>query len=218
MNKNLINYLKNNNLGRATFLPISSMKIRLLSDQERSIVAKNKTYGVASSVVKYDSSLRTVFESLLGRTVIVANIDTAVSLARQSNFSYKIVTLDGDVINPQGSMSGGSKKAITSNLLSRENEIENIANQIVKITNSYNDLKTLKADLEGKLVNLNSKAEELSQKIIVAQIESAKQAQNYEQLSVYVDELNKERIGLSQEKIDFATKIEVISKALSSIT
>lgn len=214
--KYLINYLKNNNLGRATFLPISSMKIRLLSDQERAIVARNKTYGVASSVVKYDSSLRTIFESLLGRTVIVANIDMAVSLARQSNFSYKIVTLDGDVINPQGSMSGGSKKAITSNLLSRENEIENISNQIIKITNSFNDLKNLKIDLEGKLAGLNNKAEELSQKIVVAQIESAKQAQNYEQLSVYVDELNKERISLSQEKIDFATKIEVISKALSS--
>ena len=213
--KFLINYLKRNNLGRATFLPISSMKVRTLSDQERMIVSKNKTFGVASSIVKYDTSLRSIFESLLGRTVIVENIDLAVNLAKQSNFSYKIVTIDGDVINPQGSMSGGSKKAITSNLLSRDNEIENIANQITKITNSFNDLKTLKVQYENQLANLNRQDAELSSKLLSAQIESAKQAQNLEQLSVYVDELNKERINLSQEKINFSTKIEVITNALN---
>ena len=214
--KFLINYLKHNSLGRATFLPISSMKIRLLSETEASIVRRNKTLGVASSIVKYESNLKSIFESLLGRTVIVDNIDNAVQLARQANFSFKIVTLDGEVINPQGSMSGGSKKAVSSSLLMRDNEIENIANQITKLTNSFNDLKTLKIDLEGKLkVNLNN-AEVLSEKIIVAQIENAKQAQNLEQLSVYVDELNKERINLSQEKINFSSKIEVITNAINN--
>ena len=214
--KFLINYLKRNNLGRATFLPISSMKIRLLSEQEKAIVNRNKTYGVASSVVKYDSSLKSIFESLLGRTVVVENIDIAVQLARQSNFSYKIVTLDGEVINPQGSMSGGSKKAITSNLLMRDNEIENISNQIVKITNSFNDLKVLKVNLENQLATLNNQSNDLNDKLVVAKVESAKQSQNLEQLSVYVDELNKERINLSQEKINFSTKIEVISNAINS--
>ena len=214
--KFLINYLKRNNLGRATFLPISSMKIRTLNDAEQMIVKKNKTFGVASSIVKYDPALKSIFESLLGRTVIVENIDIAISLARQSNFSYKIVTVDGDVVNPQGSMSGGSKKAITSNLLMRDNEIENISNQITKITNSFNDLKTLKAQIEGQLATLNREESELSNKLLSAQIESAKQAQNLEQLSVYVDELNKERINLSQEKINFSTKIEVITNAINS--
>ena len=214
--KFLINYLKRNNLGRATFLPISSIKIRTLNDAENMIVKRNKTFGVASNIVKYDASLKSIFESLLGRTVIVENIDLAVSLAKQSNFSYKIVTIDGDVINPQGSMSGGSKKAITSNLLMRDNEIENISNQITKITNSFNDLKTLKLQLEGQVANLTNQSNDLGEKLLLAQIESAKQAQNLEQLSVYVDELNKERINLSQEKINFATKIEVITNALNS--
>jgi len=214
--KFLINYLKRNSLGRATFLPISSMKVRLLTDFEQNIVRKNKTYGVASSVVKYESNLRTIFESLLGRTVIVENIDTAVNLAKQANFSFKIVTLDGDVINPQGSMSGGSKKAVSSSLLSRDNEIENIGNQITKIVNNFNDLKALKQDLEGKINVLTNQEEGLREKLLSAQIESAKQAQNLEQLSVYVDELNKERINLSQEKINFATKIEVITNAINN--
>ena len=214
--KFLINYLKRNNLGRATFLPISSMKIRLLSDQEKSVLRRNKTYGVACDVVKYDASLKTIFESLLGRTVIVANIDDAVSLAKQSNFSFKIVTIDGDVINPQGSISGGSKKAITSNLLSRENEIENISGQISKISTTLEEVKILKKQLEKELEVLRGEKKENDEKIVVAQIENAKQSQNYDQLSIFVDELNKERISLSQEKIDYATKVEVITKAISS--
>lgn len=214
--KFLINYLKRNNLGRATFLPISTMKVRLLNDLELSVVRKNKTFGVASNVIKYDGYLKNIFESLLGRVVIVSGIEDAVSLARQSNFSFKIVTLDGDVINPQGSISGGSKKAITSNLLTRENEIENISSQLNKLSQSLDSLKNEKANKERILEELKLKNEELKNRIVVAQIENAKQQQNYEQLNIYVEELNKERISLSQEKIDFTTKIEVITNAISN--
>ncbi len=215
--KYLINYLKHNNYGRATFLPITAMKVRLLSESERNIVAKNKTYGVASSVVKFDSNLKAVFESLLGRTVVVDTIDTAVSLARQSNFTFKIVTLDGDVVSTQGSMSGGSKKAVTSNLLTRDNEIENLTHQIDKLSKSFEEFKNLKTTLEAELTKITHIDEDLQSRLVVSQVESAKQAQNLEQLSVFVDELNKERIALSQEKIDFTTKIEVIAKALASV-
>ena len=214
--KFLINYLKRNNYGRATFLPISSMKVRLLNDIEKAIVNKNKTYGIASSVVKYDSSLKNIFESLLGRTVIVNTTDDAISLARQTNFSFRIVTLEGEVINPQGSISGGSKKAASSNLLMRDNEIENLNNQISQITKSLNSCKEEKDNLEKLFIVLSKEIDSLQEKLLIARVESVKQNQNYEQLSVYVDELNKERISLSQEKIDYSTKIEVITKALNS--
>ena len=212
--KYLINYLKRNNFGRATFLPITSMKVRLLSEAEQSIVRRNKTYGVASSVVSYDVKLRSIFESLLGRTVVVNTTDDAISLARQAGYSFRIVTLEGEVINPQGSISGGSKKAVTSNLLMRDNEIENLGTQILKYEGLAKELKEKKETLDNNLKILTAENEDLQQKLVVAQVESAKQTQNYEQLSIYVDELNKERITLSQEKIDFSTKIEVINKAL----
>ncbi len=212
--KYLINYLKRNNFGRATFLPITSMKVRLLSEAEQSIVRRNKTYGVASSVVSYDVKLRSIFESLLGRTVVVNTTDDAISLARQAGYSFRIVTLEGEVINPQGSISGGSKKAVSSNLLMRDNEIENLGTQILKYEGLAKELKKKKETLDNNLKILTAENEDLQQKLVVAQVESAKQTQNYEQLSIYVDELNKERITLSQEKIDFSTKIEVINKAL----
>lgn len=214
--KFLVNYLKRNNYGRATFLPITSMKVRLLTDSEQALIRRNKIFGVASNIIKYDLQLRSVFESLLGRTVVVETTDDAVSLAKQAGFSFRIVTLEGDVINPQGSITGGSKKAITSNLLSRDNEIANISTQIQVQSKVLQDLKTKKSQLDSNLNKLIEQNSSYQDKLVVAQVESAKQSQNYEQLLVFVDELNKERITLSQERLDFATKIEVISKALSS--
>ncbi len=214
--KFLINYLKRNNYGRATFLPITSMKVRLLNDMEQSLLRRNKTFGVASSVIKYDLSLRSIFESLLGRTVIVDNTDTAVSLAKQAGFSFRIVTLDGDVVNPQGSISGGSKKAVTSNLLTRDNEIESLNTQIVKLSRDLEQAKTEKVNFDKSLNDLIAKNSTYQDNLVVAQVESAKQNQNYEQLSVYVEELTKERMALSQERLDYSARIEVITKALNS--
>ncbi len=214
--KFLINYLKQNNLGRATFLPVSSMKVRHLSSDELQTVRRSKSLGVASDIVKYSPSLRGVFESLLARTVVVRSVDDAISLARQTNFSFKIVTLDGEVFSTQGSITGGSKKAVTSNLLMRDNEIENLAVQISKMTNSLNEFKNQEQLFENNLARLLQEEEELSKHLVKAQVESAKQAQNLEQLTIYVEEMDKERILLGQEKIDYSTKVEVISKALSS--
>ena len=214
--KFLINYLKRNALGRATFLPISSMKVRLLNDYERNVVQHNKTYGVASNIVKFDPNLRSIFESLLGRTVVVESINDAVNLAKQSSFSFKIVTLDGDVINPQGSIAGGSKKAVSSNLLMRDNEIENISKQLEKIEENFKALSQEKNDIDKKLQVVTQENSALQDRLVAAQVDCAKTAQNREQISVYVEELNKERLALSQERINFAAKIEVITKAISA--
>lgn len=214
--KYLINFLKKNNFGRATFLPISSMKIRSLTPNEEQIVKNNKSYGIASSIITFAPKLRSIFESLLGRVVIVETIDNAVTIAKQSNFAFKIVTLDGDVINPQGSISGGSKKAVSSNLLTRDSEIENLSRQIDKLFDAYEEHKATKQDLEKDIYVLSQEIAVTQEKLVVSQVECAKQNQNCEQLSVYVEELTRERIGLSQEKIDFNTKIEVITKALLS--
>lgn len=128
--KVLINYLKDGKLGRATFLPISAVKPRSLSVNDRRYLSSNGCLGVASELVKTDSVYRPVIDSLLGSTVICDNLDNAVTLAKQSGYSFKIVTLDGDVLSPQGSMSGGSKKSNDSSLLGKENEIKKLKENI----------------------------------------------------------------------------------------
>ncbi len=124
--KVLINYLKDSKLGRATFLPISAVKPRSLNENDRRFLSLNGCLGIASELVKTESVYRPVIDSLLGSTVVCDNLDNAVNVAKQSGYAFRIVTLEGDVLSPQGSMSGGSKKSNDSSLLSKENEIKKL--------------------------------------------------------------------------------------------
>ncbi len=134
--KRLVQYLKSRNYGRATFLPISSVKPKFINQSFVSLLRSGGCYGIASELITFDSVLQPVIDSLLGNTVVVENMDVAIRLANASRFGFKIVTLDGDVLNTGGSIAGGSKKAEVNNLLSREREIEDIGEKI-KIQQSH---------------------------------------------------------------------------------
>ena len=122
----LINYLKDTKYGRATFLPITAVKPRSLSANDRRFLSSTGCLGVASELVKCESVYRPVIDSLLGATVVCDNLPNAVAVAKQSGYAFRIVTLEGDVLSPQGSMSGGSKKSNDSSLLSKETEIKKL--------------------------------------------------------------------------------------------
>ena len=142
--KQLIEYLRQNSYGRATFLPITTMKRR---DIDKSQIAGRKNcYGVASSLIQYDPKIDNVISNLLGGTVVVEDMYTAVEMARETRYTFKIVTLNGDVVNPQGSMSGGSKKQDAVNLINREREIKTLAEEIEKLK-----LSVVKIDGELKV-------------------------------------------------------------------
>ena len=121
--KAAIGFLKRCGGGRATFLPLSTITGRYL--QESGLERTPGFVGVASDLVKSDPRYRGIVENLLGRTVIAENIDCAISMARQFRNRFKIVTLDGQVMNPGGSMTGGSINK-ESGILSRANELEKL--------------------------------------------------------------------------------------------
>ena len=153
--KDLIKFLKENSFGRATFLPITSMKRR---DLDRKIIAgKTGCFGVASDLISYDKKIDNVISNLLGSTVIVENLYTAVNLAKSCGYAFRIVTIDGDVVNPQGSLTGGSKKAESSNLIGREREIETLGKEIVRLNERRENIEN---ELKDKITFLeNSKKE-----------------------------------------------------------
>ena len=105
--KRAINYLKQNNVGRATFLPISAIKPRYM--EEKNLDDNFGFVDVASNLVDCDEQYRDIVENLLGRVMVVEDIDCAIAISKRYKNRYKIVTLDGQVMNPGGSMSGGSK-------------------------------------------------------------------------------------------------------------
>lgn len=125
--KKAIYFLKNSNSGRATFLPMTTVKGREL--EEKNLFSCPGFINIASRIVEYDSKYDNIIQSLLGRTVIADNIDAAVRMGQKYSHKFKIVTLDGQVINAGGSMTGGSK-IHNSGFLSRANKIEKLNAEI----------------------------------------------------------------------------------------
>ena len=139
--KAAISYLKRTGGGRATFLPLSTIQGRTL--QESGLESCRGYVGIASELVSADQRYRGIVENLLGRIVIVQDIDAAINMANKYRNRFKIVTLDGQVMNPGGSMTGGSVNK-EAGILSRANELE-------KLTNREKDLQQKKLIAEAEL-------------------------------------------------------------------
>ena len=147
--KRAIAYLKDNRAGRATFLPLTSIKAKEFT--EKGLDNCEGYIDLASNLVKCDKKYEEIVESLLGRTAVVENIDDAVSMAKKYSYRFKIVTLDGQVMNAGGSMTGGSKGSGTG-FLSRVNEIESLKEKV----------KSLEKDLEEKQKKYDAVAGEIN--------------------------------------------------------
>ena len=137
--KAAISYLKRTNGGRATFLPISALRPKTL--QENGLQTCAGFVGIASDLITADPKYRGVVENLLGRTVIVENIDNAISMAKRYANRFKIVTLDGQVMNPGGSMTGGSVSR-EAGILSRANELEKLTANEKKLSEKLHGLES----------------------------------------------------------------------------
>jgi chromosome segregation protein len=160
--KDLINYLKNNRFGRVTFLPVTSVKERNVSPLVSSKLGMKGVQGIASDLISFDDKYKKVFTSLLGSTVIVDTMENAIEFSRATSYTSKIVTLDGDVISPQGSMTGGSRKENTANILGRDREIETLKKDLEVIKNKIEKMTEEQENLRNRS---SKKSDELSAKI-----------------------------------------------------
>lgn len=132
--KRAIDFLKRNHAGRATFLPLNVIKSRLLPmDVMNRIKVNQEVVGVASELVSYDPRYRQIIENILGSIIVTKDLNVAKNLAKQLNYRYRIVTLEGDVINAGGAMTGGAVKRQGSSLLRQKNEIEDCRQQIASL-------------------------------------------------------------------------------------
>ena len=172
--KEAVRYLKNNNLGRATFLPISVIKPRSIdSESYETIKSMNGFVDTASNLVKYDTKYRNIVLSLLGTIVVVDNIDNANLISKKLKNRYKVVTMTGEVVNIGGSITGGSLKK--SSILSERYELENVIkdidvldSEIKEIENKINEVDDNYTNLELEknsiIISVNSNSEILKNK------------------------------------------------------
>ena len=162
--KRLIEYLRKNNLGRASFLPISSVKGKKLEK----IRGKNTgIIGIASDLIQYSKKHENIILNLLGRTVIVQDMDTAIRVAKDNGYSFRIITVEGDVINPSGAITGGSVAKKTVNILGRGREIEKLQKEIKnleeKIKKLENEKENYQQSIEQVLETVSSFEKELQE-------------------------------------------------------
>ncbi|MBQ3494414.1 MAG: chromosome segregation protein SMC [Clostridia bacterium] len=215
--KELISYLKENQFGRATFLPITMMKPKKITEEDKKALNINGCFGIASDLISYENNIANVVSNLLGSTIIVDTLDTAIYITNKTKLSYKIVTLDGDIINPTGSMTGGSRKNEAANLISRDREIKTLAQEIEKIhmqvkQKSENIIVLTKKHEELK-ANMNSLLNAQSQAQVAFATEN-------ERLATFTNALNQildEKQALEVQKAQLSSQIDYLRQELSSI-
>lgn len=132
--KRAIEHLKKNNIGRATFLPISSVNGKYLDLNTINELKKQEGFcGVASDLISFSPEYRGIVLSFLGKVVVVESLESGIKLARKFGYSFRIVTIDGDVLSTSGSMSGGSNESRGTGILSRNRDIIDLKDEIDKL-------------------------------------------------------------------------------------
>ena len=188
--KRMIQYLKQNKFGRATFLPLTSVNGSNYKIQP-DVLREQGVIGVASALVQVEERFKGLAENLLGRTIVVDHIDHGISLARKYKQTLRIVTLEGDLLNPGGAMTGGAFKN-TSNLLSRRREIEEFEKTVKMLKADMEEMERViegqKEERSGYYASVETIKEELQKSYVIQN--TAKM--NYNQVNSKIQEAKRE--------------------------
>ena len=216
-----INYLKKNNLGRVTFLPMNIIKSNKIDT--KNIKSSNNFIGIASDLIKFDDKYKNIIENILGRTIIIDNIDNAIKFAKENNHKFKIVTLDGDILNPGGSLTGGSLR-VTGNILSRKRLINEYKDKIDLLKNELDTLYLDKNKVDNNisknremLNKINNDITNLDKEFIIENAKINKLKEEIESLKVSIEKLENEKKGLRSNLEYTLEKTRLIKEDILSI-
>lgn len=219
--KKLVEYLRKNNIGRASFLPITSIKGKKIDNIKGN---KSGIIGIAVELVKYNKKYEQIIYNLLGRTVIVDNMDTAIRIAKENGQNFKIVTQEGDIINTSGAITGGAVMKKTVNILGRENEIKKIGQEIKKTQENIEKIEKEKEEYEESIEGILEIAERLEKELQENEITYATGKQKVlsfeeeiQKIENRLQKLKEEQSKLEEQK-EFATnKKAKIQKEIEEI-
>ena len=195
--KSMIEYLRENNIGRASFLPITTVKGNKLEKYKK----VEGTIGVASDLISYDPEYDEIMKNLLGKSVIVDNMENAIKLANENKHSFRIVTLNGDIISPSGSMTGGAISKKTSNILGRTEEIKTLKKELEEIEIAIKELQKEKENITKSNLDKLQQIEELKEQLQQNEIKYATEQEK-------MNSIIKEIISLENEKEKRNSEIE----------
>lgn len=223
--KQAIEYLKKNRLGRATFLPVTAVKARSLDDNTHNrLNNENGFINAASELVKCDEKYKGIVANLLGTTAVVNNIDAGIRIAKSFSYKFRIVTLEGDVINTSGAMTGGSTESSATGILGRKREIESLKTVLVALKSEYVQIT---GDIENlvKKINITNKSIEeagtelKNNELIKIRDEShaASIDEDIEKLNAKADMLEQESVQLARQKGAITSELAICAKEAEEI-
>lgn len=208
--KRMIQYLKQNRYGRATFLPLTSVGKRQPQINENALKEPG-VIGIGSELVQADSRYDGLKIHLLGRTYVVDTIDHAVALARKYQYSLRIVTLEGESLSPGGSMTGGAFKN-TSNLLGRKREIEELEKTVAQLKENIGKHKNRMEEISTARELLKEDLEQLREDLKQAMLNSNTAKLNMERAKEQKEENDSQYSGLIQESREIEEQLTEITQ------
>ncbi|HLR60749.1 MAG TPA: chromosome segregation protein SMC [Pseudogracilibacillus sp.] len=239
--RNAINWLKKENKGRATFLPIESMNNTRQIPQSTQIEIENHSgfIGIAANLIKTDQLYQQLISYLMGNIIVAKTLKDANELAKLTKRRYRIVTLDGDVVFPGGSMSGGAKRKVNQSLFTREKDLATLTQKLTDFTartKTYEDETQRQINLienvKVKLKQINETKEKQNEYLNQLNEEKQTVQKSHDELNdnLLIYDLNKEQteneMKENQQKIDqlnkaliaLKTKLEHINSEIATLT
>ena len=222
--KDLIEYLKKNKLGRITFLPLNIINgKRIIIDN--GVKEIDGYLGIASEIVKFDSKYTKIMDYSLGRTLICTNMESAFKIAKITNYKNRIVTLEGEVLNAGGALTGGSIKGKASNILSRKREIDDLKKRISieketleSLSKELEKLKNERKTIDEKILNYTDKAHEIKIEIVTSKSELSNLENEIKKLNINLNSLQDEKKSLDEEILSLNKKLEEYEYNLNKLT
>ncbi|SDJ02495.1 chromosome segregation protein SMC [Salimicrobium halophilum] len=238
--RNAIEWLKKTNQGRATFLPMEAIKERFVPERTLEGVRKESGFvGVASALIQVDSKYNAILRNLLGHILIADTLETANAIARKTGRKFKVVTLEGDVVNPGGSMSGGAKSGKSSSLFSQEQELKDLTEKVAdyeeKMKRAEKKVKSLKESMEEQerhLQKVEQKSSEVEKEVRTHREEERKlqfSIDNYEERLAFLDreyvqqkeeydKTSKDMLAIDSDLDELEKKIEQTQQEIDRLT
>ncbi len=223
--KKAIEYLKANKMGRATFLPISSVNGKNFDGPMLNRIKGSDGFcGVGSDLVTYDSKYSGIIDSFLGKVVVIDNLDNAIKMARSFGYSFRIVTLEGDILSTGGSMSGGSLENRGPGILSRSREINELDAELVSIKTADSamekDIKLLSEDIAQINSEISSIENDIKNNELVKIRDESHLSQveeNIKKTAARMDMLKQEREQLDRQLAEISRELDKYQQELNAI-
>ncbi len=221
--KKFVGFLKDKKAGRATFLPLSVIKGKTINLDAR-LKEEYNILGLGHELIKYDKNYKEIFEFLLGRTIIVKDMDSGIRLAGKQGHIYRIVTLDGEVLNSGGSITGGSFGNESLSLISRKSKLEELKSEIIGLEKEILSSEDIRASIikkseiiESKINTSEKNIKDIDLKTIQLNNSINLNANEIKRINIDLDKNRLEMDSLVEETESFSSNLMELETAFDKI-